>query len=453
MIYYSRFFRKLLPLSLAVLLALSLLSGCSPSPKEESAAPVAEESSVVNESDDSNDVPEEIRAYQEFLSGDRPWIRDFDDGSEGYVTENWLDGNELPWKYTYIDLNDDGVYEMLISSGIMHVVCWDGTDLHALQHPFYSSAKQFVTGNKELIQVDEFHWDRQSYTVCRLNQDNKIEKVIHFEHWEMLQGDDVTMSYAKVIGDYEEITEDDYEEITEDEFHDLNADYVGNIIDLKWNELTAESAMETIAANDAALLNNDSNYTVSTVTEKAFEGREVPEEIQMYREFLLGKRTWIVYGEEKMSPGALPNDKGSKLEYAYTDLNGDGVYEMLYTAGFLSLVAWDGSNVCDVPLPFYSASRQFITQNKELVQADVGHSGRQSYTVYRFNEKNELEFVAAFERTDYKEVNYWRSYSLSEENEPDDYEEISEEEFNNLYNAYVDTVLPISWNRISDIPA
>lgn len=141
------------------------------------------------------------------------------------------------------------------------------------------------------------------------------------------------------------------------------------------------------------------------------------------------------------------------LDYAYVDLNDDDVQELLiYRRGiFMDILTIDCDEVYWATPPFYSgATREMINENKEIIMVDESHAGRNQYSVYRLNDEKEPEDVIFFqvllaEEDSGLEENVYSQYIGGLENGTE--EIITKEEFDALYEKYVQNELDIFWRE------
>ncbi|MBD5541328.1 MAG: hypothetical protein HDR00_09105 [Lachnospiraceae bacterium] len=139
------------------------------------------------------------------------------------------------------------------------------------------------------------------------------------------------------------------------------------------------------------------------------------------------------------------------LDYAYVDLNDDDIQELLiYRRGIvMNILTVDCDEVCWVSPPFYSgATREMINENIEIIMVDESHVGRRQYSVYRLNDEKEPEDVIFFqvwfaEEVSGLEEDVYSQYIGGMENGTE--EIITKEEFDALYEKYVQNELDIEW--------
>ena len=201
----------------------------------------------------TNVIPEEIRCYQEYLQGQRYGMPLKEDELEqwqkywDYDLTRVFDENESI-EHSYLDLNEDGVYELLLRfGGILRIACYRDNEVVCVPNPFYSGATgEYITADHDIIMIDTSHEARNDYHVYRLNGDNELELVVFFT--KTTYGGEY--KYSKGTVDYEY---SDLEELSEDEYQELHNQYASNLIDIKWNlleHLPDEKAFE----NDAAII-------------------------------------------------------------------------------------------------------------------------------------------------------------------------------------------------------
>lgn len=141
------------------------------------------------------------------------------------------------------------------------------------------------------------------------------------------------------------------------------------------------------------------------------------------------------------------------LPYTYVDLNNDDVEELIiYPYGiFMQILSIDHDEVYWVDSSFYSgATGEIINENKEIVMVDESHVGRNQYSVYRLNNENELEDIIFFQVWFAEEVSgieedVYSQYIGGLENGTE--EIITKEEFDALYEKYVQNELDIFWRE------
>lgn len=144
--------------------------------------------------------------------------------------------------------------------------------------------------------------------------------------------------------------------------------------------------------------------------------------------------------------------ESGSLPCAYVDLNDDGIEELIiYPYGiFMQILTLDRGNVLWVGAPFYSgATGEIINTNKEVVMVDESHAGRNQYSVYRMNDEKELEAVIFFQvwfggESGLEEDVYSQYIGGMEEGTE---EVITKEEFDKLYERYVQNELDIEWKK------
>ncbi|MBP3460180.1 MAG: hypothetical protein J6K58_13300 [Lachnospiraceae bacterium] len=176
---------------------------------------------------------DEMTLYCQFLNGK------ITDANGGEILSSYYENGSL--NYTYVDLNDDGIQELIIyPPGIfMQILTIDQEEIYWVSPPFYSGAtREIINENKEIVMVDESHAGRNQYSVYRLNDENEMEAVIFFQVW--FAGEYTGLEetkYTQYIGGLEEGTE---ESITEDEFHELYEKYVQNTLDVEWKQKAKE---------------------------------------------------------------------------------------------------------------------------------------------------------------------------------------------------------------------
>lgn len=177
---------------------------------------------------------EEKILYYRFLNGQIEAVRSGTVDSQEILRSYYeYEHGSLP--YTYVDLNDDDVEELIIyPAGIfMQILSIDHDEVCWVESSFYSGATgEIVNENKEIVMVDESHAGRSQYSVYRLNDEKELEDIIFFQVWfagefSGLQEDE----YTQYIGGMEKGTE---EVITKDEFNALYEKYVRNGLDVEW---------------------------------------------------------------------------------------------------------------------------------------------------------------------------------------------------------------------------
>lgn len=139
------------------------------------------------------------------------------------------------------------------------------------------------------------------------------------------------------------------------------------------------------------------------------------------------------------------------LSYAYVDLNDDDIQELIiYPKGiFMRIFTVDCDEICDVSPPFYSgATREMINENKEIVMVDESHAGRRQYSVYRLNDEKEPEDIIFFRvwlggEFSGHEEDVYTQYTGGLEKGTE--EVLTKDEFDALYEKYVQNELDIEW--------
>lgn len=180
------------------------------------------------------EIRKEETIYYRFLDGQ---IEAANSGgiSTGEILSSYYEYG--PLNYAYVDLNDDGVQELLIyPDGIfMQILTIDHDEVYWVDAPFYSGATgEIINANKEIVMVDESHAGRRQYSVYRLNDEKELEDIIFFQVWfggeiSGYEGD----VYTQYIGGLEKGTE---ESITEEEFDALYEKYVQDTFEVEWME-------------------------------------------------------------------------------------------------------------------------------------------------------------------------------------------------------------------------
>lgn len=181
----------------------------------------------------------------------------------------------------------------------------------------------------------------------------------------------------------------------------------------------------------------------------------LPPEIGLYQEYLQRKRPMTTSDGQEYAP-ELWHENDYVIKYSYLDLNHDGIYELLYRVGdigCLSIASCREGEVIRVPTPFYSgANGEYISSNYEITMMDTLHEGRNDYSVYRMNDECEMELVVFLNKSFYNETHYYKTYS-DENKYKGDLTQISEDEFWQLVNQYMDNLIDLKWNQFKVWPS
>lgn len=192
-------------------------------------------------------LPWEIGLYQEYLQRKRPMTTS--DGQE-YAPELWYE-EEYDITYSYLDLNHDGICELLYrvgDLGSLEIASCRENEVIRVPTPFYSAANgEYISSNYEITMVDTLHEGRNDYSVYRLNENCEMELVVFFTKLYYNE-----TCYYKCCSD-ENKYKGELTRITKDEYWELVNQYMNDKIELKWNQFKAWPSVDDFK-NDAAIL-------------------------------------------------------------------------------------------------------------------------------------------------------------------------------------------------------
>lgn len=192
-------------------------------------------------------LPPEIGLYQEYLQRKRPMTTS--DGEE-YAPELWSE-NDYVIKYSYLDLNHDGIYELLYKvgdNGCLNIASCRENQVVRIPNPFYSGANgEYISSNYEITMVDTLHGGRNDYSVYRLNESCEMELVVFLNK----SFYDETCYYKSCSSNNK--YKGKLTQISKHEFYHLMNQYMDDLLDLKWNQFHAWPSDE-VFQNDLEFL-------------------------------------------------------------------------------------------------------------------------------------------------------------------------------------------------------
>lgn len=316
----------------------------------------------------------------------------------------------------------------------------------------YRSSAEYYYGEDEELLYQKFKTDNGSGEVYYIYGKDDIvpEYYLHIDPNQGILAE--LVSYDAEIPDADKLNLDE-ESILEQFAYtppllvDINDyDDEGNAVVHVYESVKNEGESH-IATYDWITVNPDTGIGVN-FWEKIVDIIQEEEKVLYYR-FLSGQI------ENANSGETIPDfyyEYGS-LDYAYIDLNDDDIQELLiYRRGiFMDILTIDCDEVYWATPPFYSgATREMINENKEIIMVDESHAGRNQYSVYRLNDEKEPEDIIFFqvllaEEDSGLEENVYSQYIGGLENGTE--EIITKEEFDALYEKYVQNELDIFWRE------
>lgn len=290
-----------------------------------------------------NTISDEIRLkYEAFLKGEEK--ADFYGEMEYIPSEEWfLYGNS---EYTFLDLNNDGVEELLINcwGGWLNTITYKYGNLHYVDSPFYSGASgETILDNNMIIMEDCSHAGRNYYEVYELNKDSEYAFVESFAYWYSDENTGITEDEYL----YYNIVMDDSISISREEYLNKLCSYYEKTADISWENELIEG--ENFIKNTITPINTR-KMTFTEKVYKSFNGEYVGnlgDKFVEYKDFTLSQeltncniyekemenetREYVVTsnGEEIFTVSNLEIPTNGTAMFYMHDINGDGIDEVL----------------------------------------------------------------------------------------------------------------------------
>lgn len=319
----------------------------------------------------------------------------------------------------------------------------------------YRSSANYYYGKDERLLYQKYDITQGSGDVYYIYREDEIlpEFYLHIDHVrEMLDAE--LISYDSEIPDEDRLNLD--EEMILAQYDDIDCNVEIDHYDEEGNPVV--HVYEVMVNEDESHTNTYDWITVNPDTGIGINfGGEIVDIIQqdekiLYYQFLNGKIEAEGTGGKGREILSSYYEYGP-LNHTFIDLNHDDTQELIiYPAGiFMQILTIDQGEVHWVSAPFYSgATGEIINENREIVMVDESHAGRSQYSVYRLNDEKELEDVIFFqvwfagENTGLEKNEYTQYIGGFEKGTE---ESITEEEFNALYEKYVQNALEIEWMK------
>ncbi|MDR0273445.1 MAG: hypothetical protein LBI27_09040, partial [Clostridiales bacterium] len=235
-------------------------------------------------------LEEAMNAFNEFFEGERIVLNNYD---FEILTENFD-------KYTFFDVNGDGVFELILQGQRLNILSYENGELVAVfSDARVAFANSFVNGG-------------HVKSVAR-------ESIVYYGFDENF-GLSALLEIAVRGNTYSVTSDEGTREISEDEFNELIL-FISDDSEIEWHDFPIG-----LTGGILHRMNNAIERFYSDIPSREITAPNYSRAMREYNAFLVGARSVSDNRSNEVYPGRL----GRLGKYTFFDVNGDGVPELIY---------------------------------------------------------------------------------------------------------------------------